>query len=171
MDGRINTSRDASQILLSVVIPVYNEAAVIKKLAAELFAAIKTLGGRFEVLFINDGSTDESDAILDQIATHQDGVRVLHLSRNFGQQAAVQAGIEHAQGDIIVLMDADLQDDPSILPQFLEKWKIGYDVVYAVRVSRKENRFQRSFGLLFLPVAQPHRRGSSAAGRGQFQPD
>jgi dolichol-phosphate mannosyltransferase len=100
------------------------------------------------LIFVNDGSSDGSGPILDALAARP-CVRVLHLSRNFGQQAAVHAGLLHAAGDAIIVMDSDLQDDPETILSFLEKWEAGYDVVYAVRFHRKENAVKRSLFFAF----------------------
>jgi dolichol-phosphate mannosyltransferase len=127
------------ETLLSVVLPVYNEAEVLPILAARIADALDLLGARREILFVNDGSRDESPAVLDRLAATDPSVRVVHLSRNFGHQAAVQAGLAHARGDAVVLMDSDMQDAPEAIPRFLAEWRAGYDVVYAIRAQRKEN--------------------------------
>jgi len=102
-----------------------------------------------EVVFVNDGSTDASPQILDELAAASAAVRVVHLVRNFGHQAAVQAGLAHARGDAVVLMDSDLQDAPEAVPQFIRKWRLGYDVVYAIRTHRKENLLKRALFAAF----------------------
>jgi dolichol-phosphate mannosyltransferase len=130
--------------LISVVLPLYDEAAVLHTLARRVEAALQDCGCRYEIIFVNDGSRDESPEILDHLARENPHIRVVHFSRNFGHQAAVQAGLTFAEGDAIVVMDSDLQDDPSAIPQFIARWREGYDVVYAVRFNRKENVFKRS---------------------------
>jgi dolichol-phosphate mannosyltransferase len=137
--------------LLSVVLPVYNEAKVLRELCGRVTEAARACGGDYEVLFVDDGSRDESPAILDALAAADAHVRVIHLSRNFGHQPAVQAGLAHARGDAVVLMDSDLQDDPRAIVQFVAQWRSGYDVVYAVRARRKENLLKR---LLFAAFHQ-----------------
>lgn len=129
--------------LVSIVLPVYNEAKVLPILAARIAAVLNLCPLDYEIVFVNDGSRDESPQVLDQLATASDKVRVVHLSRNFGHQAAVQAGLTHARGDAIVLMDSDMQDAPEAIPRFLAKWRAGYDVVYAIRTQRKENVVKR----------------------------
>jgi len=94
-------------------------------------AALELTDCRYEILFINDGSTDDSPAILNAMAERNPQVRVVHFSRNFGHPAAVQAGLDLARGDAIVVMDSDMQDDPRCLVDFVRKWREGYDVVYA----------------------------------------
>src|SRR5262245_15176790 len=114
--------------LISVILPLYNEAAVLKQLANAVCKAINAAGCSYELLFINDGSTDDSGAVLDELASTDTSICVLHLSRNFGHQAAVQAGFEHARGDAVLVMDTDLQDDPSAIGQMIDRWREGYEV-------------------------------------------
>ncbi|MBX3411843.1 MAG: glycosyltransferase [Pirellulales bacterium] len=127
------------ETLVSLVLPVYNEQNVLGGLLDSLIRAVTPCGMRYEILFVNDGSRDDSPRILDCLAAENPHVRVLHLSRNFGHQAAVQAGLAHAQGDAIILMDADLQDAPEAIVRFVDAWLAGYDVVYAIRTDRKES--------------------------------
>jgi dolichol-phosphate mannosyltransferase len=131
------------QVLVSGVLPVYNEAKVLDELVERVSQAIELTGAKYEIIFVNDGSTDGSAAILDGIAAVNRNVRVVHLSRNFGHQAAVQAGLAHASGDVAVLMDSDLQDSPEAIGRFLAEWRAGYDVVYAVRSERQEAWWKR----------------------------
>lgn len=131
------------QVLVSAVLPVYNEAKVLDELWARVSQAIELTGAKFEIIFVNDGSTDGSAAILDRLSHEWPTVRVVHFSRNFGHQAAVQAGIAHAAGDVVVLMDSDLQDSPEAIARFLAEWRAGYDVVYAVRTDRQEAWWKR----------------------------
>jgi dolichol-phosphate mannosyltransferase len=98
----------------------------------------------YEIVFVNDGSRDASPQVLDELAAQDARVRVVHFSRNFGHQAAVQAGLAHARGDAVVLMDSDMQDAPSALGRFVEKWRQGFDVVYAIRTDRKESPLKRA---------------------------
>lgn len=100
------------QCRISVVLPVYNEVAVLRKLSEQIIEALIPTGAQIEVLFVNDGSEDGSAEVLDELAQADTRVRVLHLSRNFGHQAALQAGLTHASGDAIVVMDSDMQDSP-----------------------------------------------------------
>jgi glycosyltransferase involved in cell wall biosynthesis len=132
-----------SQSFVSVVLPLYNELAAIDQLVGQLQRVLSQVGCQFELVFVNDGSTDGSGQRLDNLAQTFSFVRVIHLSRNFGHQPAVQAGLLHAQGDAVILMDSDLQDDPNSLNEMIARWQDGYDVVYAVRCGRKENLFKR----------------------------
>ncbi len=126
------------QCTISVVLPVYNEAEVLANLCKQVHCALKDLGAQREIIFVNDGSRDASPQILDQLSKKYPEVRVVHFSRNFGHQAAVQAGLAHARGDAVVLMDSDMQDSPRAILRFVAEWQKGYDVVYATRTERKE---------------------------------
>lgn len=137
---------------LSIVLPLYNEINVLERLVQLVRHAVSRCGCDYEILFVNDGSSDGSGRVLDQLADEDDRIRVIHFSRNFGHQAAVHAGLSHASGDAVVVMDSDLQDDPSCLPEFLAKWRQGYDVVYAVRTDRKENLLKRFLFFAFYRV-------------------
>ncbi len=130
--------------LLSVVIPVYNERDNLEALTARLHAVVDGLTeGAFEVLLVDDGSDDGSSALLDVISARDPRYKVIHLSRNFGHQSALQAGLDAASGRAVALMDADLQDPPELLREFTDKWREGYDIVYAIRRSRKEPLWKR----------------------------
>jgi len=128
---------------LTVVLPVFNEVEVLERLHQIVREAVQATGYEFEILFVDDGSTDGSGDALDRLAQFDAAVRVLHLSRNFGHQSAVQAGLEHAAGDAVIVMDSDLQDDPAAIPTMVDAWRDGYDVVYAVRADRKEAAWKR----------------------------
>ncbi len=128
---------------VSVVLPVYNEAEVLRQLFQLVADVLTRLGVDREIIFVDDGSTDESPRILDELAAADPRVRVIHFSRNFGHQAAVQAGLAHARGDAVVLMDSDLQDDPEAIEPFIHEWQAGSDVVYAVRTQRKEGPIKK----------------------------
>ena len=150
--GESEPSRQLEETFVSIVLPVYNEADVLEKLVAMLSTTLGKTPCDFELVFVNDGSHDNSPQILDALATRHDFVRVVHFARNFGHQAAVHAGLRHARGDAVILMDSDMQDDPACLPRFLEAWSGGADVVYAVRVKRKENAVKRLLFYSFYRV-------------------
>lgn len=123
----------------SVAIPIHNEASVLPELLARTLAVLDKLpGGPHQLLFVDDGSTDQTLAILSEAAERDPRVTVISLSRNFGHQAALTAAIDHVTGDATILMDGDLQDAPEVIPQFIEKYFEGFDVVYAQRERRKE---------------------------------
>ncbi len=131
--------------MVSVVIPIYNERENIEPLYQELKAVMEELGRDYEIIFINDGSTDGSTELLDEIAEKDGTVTVVHLRRNFGQTAAMSAGFHQARGDIIITMDGDLQNDPKDIPRILEKLEEGYDIVSGWRKDRKDPYWSRVF--------------------------
>lgn len=137
---------------VSVVLPVYNEANVLRQLYTAITQSLDSFAGTFEILFVNDGSKDGSGEIMDRLAGEDRRVHALHLSRNFGHQAAVQAGLAHARGDAVIVMDSDMQDDPGCLLEFIDHWYQGYDVVYAVRKDRKEGAIKRALFFAFYRV-------------------
>ena len=143
--------------LLSVVAPVYNEEATIEQFYARVCTALQ--GIRFELVLVDDGSTDGSEMEMRKLASNDPRVRVVQLSRNFGHQTALTAGLDHARGDAVVMLDADLQDPPEVIPLMLDHWRGGCDVIYAVREQRDgESRFKlataRWFYALFDRLAQ-----------------
>jgi dolichol-phosphate mannosyltransferase len=123
---------------VSVVVPVLNEAAVLPELLRRLGATLDGIGASYEIVVVDDGSDDETPAILAKNAQADRRVRVVRLSRRFGQQIAATAGIDRARGDVVVLMDGDLQDPPEVIPALLSEWRGGYEVVYGVKEGRKE---------------------------------
>jgi dolichol-phosphate mannosyltransferase len=124
---------------LSIAIPVFNEEAVVPELLTRVGNVLEAIpGGPHELLFVDDGSSDRTVELLQQAADRDARIRVVVLSRNFGHQAAFSAALAHVRGDVVVLMDGDLQDAPEAIPEFIERHQQGYDVVYARRVRRKE---------------------------------
>lgn len=136
--------RDELQPYLSVTIPIYNEGENIEPLFERTRHALETLGKPWELIFINDGSRDSSMSKLDAVARADDRVTVIHLSRNYGQTAALMAGLDHARGEIIVPMDGDLQNDPEDIVRILAKLEEGFDVVSGWRKSRKDAALRRN---------------------------
>ena len=122
---------------LSVVIPIYNEAENIKLLYDRLVAVVNGITEDYELVFVNDGSKDASIDLIRLLAEKDGRVRYIDFSRNFGHQVAVTAGIDASNGDAVVLIDADLQDPPELIKELNEKWRSGYEVVYAKRRARK----------------------------------
>jgi dolichol-phosphate mannosyltransferase len=135
---------------LTIGIPVYNEIDNLPELVRRLDAVLSELGGGpHELLLVDDGSADGSADWIEEAAGRDPRIRLVRLSRNFGHQAALTAAIDHARGDALVLMDADLQDAPEAIPRFVAEYERGYDVVYAIRVARKEGALLRSCYRLF----------------------
>jgi glycosyltransferase involved in cell wall biosynthesis len=122
---------------VTIVIPVYNERPVLPELHRRLDAVLAGAGERAELLFVDDGSEDGSGAWLEALSDEDPRVSLLSLSRNFGKEAAVSAGLDHARGAAVIVIDADLQDPPELIPELLRRWREGYDVVYTVRASRR----------------------------------
>lgn len=135
---------------LSIIVPIYNEEEGIPALYERLHSVCTGFGVTYELLFVNDGSRDRSLTLLKELQAADPQVRVLSFSRNFGHQVAITAGMDHAQGEAVVVIDADLQDPPELIGQMLEKWREGYDVVYAVREKREgDTLFKRATAALF----------------------
>lgn len=129
--------------MISIVIPIFNEEENLQNLYNRLTAAAPSWGEDYEIVLVDDGSRDSSLTMMRVMAEKDARVRIVKLSRNFGHQPAISAGIKTAKGDAIVIMDGDLQDPPEELNRFLEKWREGYEVVYAVRTKRKEGFFKK----------------------------
>ena len=129
----------------SLIVPVYNEEAVILETHKRVTEVFEKLDGSYEILYVNDGSRDRSLELLRGIVKTDKNVRVLNFSRNFGHQPAVSAGMDAAQGDAVIIIDADLQDPPEVILQMVEKWKEGFDVVYGKRLKRKGETFFKKF--------------------------
>ena len=138
---------------LSVVLPLFNEAENIRPLHARLNATLDRTACDYELIFVDDGSTDESLSILERLAGEDSRVKFISLSRNFGHEIASTAGLDRADGDAVVLMDADLQDPPELIERFLDDWQQGYDVVFAKRLRRHgESPLKRAAAFLFYRV-------------------
>jgi polyisoprenyl-phosphate glycosyltransferase len=132
------------RMLLSVVVPCMNEQEVLRATHQRLVAVLQQWPANFEIVYVDDGSTDSTANVLRELQAQDSRVRVVRFSRNFGHQLAITAGIEHAGGDAVVIIDADLQDPPEVILEFLAKWLDGYDVVYGVRTERDgETPFKR----------------------------
>jgi polyisoprenyl-phosphate glycosyltransferase len=137
----------------SFVVPIFNEEAVLPTLLSRLDDLLKGLPPRSEIIAVDDGSTDRSAAILKAKAAQDQRYRYIGLSRNFGQQIAITAGMDAASGDAIIVMDGDLQDPPEVVHEMIARWQEGYQVVYARRVSREgESIFKRKTSALFYKL-------------------
>ncbi len=133
--------KEREHMKYSIIIPVYNEELVVRETYSRLKAVMDKADGSYELLFVNDGSQDKTIDILKELAVQDRHVKYLDFSRNFGHQIAITAGMDHATGSAIVVIDADLQDPPELILDMIEKWKEGYEIVYAKRTKRKGETF------------------------------
>ena len=134
---------------LSVVLPVHNEEENISVLYSSLHRVLEKTGMNYEMIFVDDGSGDHSVECLHGLAAKDHHVMVVELARNFGHQVAITAGLDHARGKAVIVMDADLQDPPEVVPKLISKWQEGHDVVYAIRQHRKEGWVKRTMYAAF----------------------
>ncbi|MCP4401006.1 MAG: glycosyltransferase family 2 protein [bacterium] len=139
---------------ISLVFPVYNEEEVLPLLYKRVSQIIAELDYEVEVILVNDGSQDASLSLMQEFHREDPRFKVIDFARNFGHQVAITAGIDFASGEAVILLDADLQDPPELLPQFLKKWEEGYQVVYAVRKTRQEHILKRVAYLSFYRILQ-----------------
>jgi dolichol-phosphate mannosyltransferase len=146
---RLEDSTHPTELALSVVVPLFNEEENIAELYRRLVAALDALWLDYELVLVNDGSSDSTASLLNELRWRDARVVPLHLSRNFGHQPAISAGLVHARGQAVIIMDGDLQDPPEIVGRFIERWREGHEVVYAVRTQRKENFVKRAGYFLF----------------------
>jgi polyisoprenyl-phosphate glycosyltransferase len=142
---------ESKQLFITCVVPIYNEASNIEAFIAELTEKVRVYTDRFEIIIVDDGSSDGSNSIIiDRIIPHNKQVKLITFSRNFGKESALTAGLNAASGDVVILIDADFQHPIDMIDTFLQEWKAGYDMVYGVIDSRKnESIMQRCFKGLF----------------------
>ena len=146
-DKENNTATD---FLLSVVVPVFNETEVLPEFHRRLSSVLNALTAKSEIIYVNDGSADDSLAVMRQLKSDDARVAIVALSRNFGKEIAMTAGFDHSHGDAVVVIDADLQDPPELIPKMVEHWQNGFDVVYAQRTSRAgESALKKTTAHLF----------------------
>ena len=137
-------------IRYSVVIPVYNEESVVKECYKRLTAVMEQTGESYELIFVNDGSRDQTEKIVGGFCEQDARVKLLSFSRNFGHQTAITAGMDHSMGQAVIVIDADLQDPPEVILEMIKKWKEGFDVVYGKRLSRQgESLFKKVTARMF----------------------
>lgn len=146
----------AQDPLISVVVPCYNEEDSLPEMYRRLSEVLVNTGLRWEIVLINDGSRDLTEEVMRRLYSDDPAhIRVIQFARNFGHQIAVTAGMSYAAGDVVVLIDADLQDPPELIHEMLKKWREGYDVVFAVRKSREgENAFKKATASLFYRLLE-----------------
>jgi glycosyltransferase involved in cell wall biosynthesis len=123
--------------MISVVVPVYNEELIVAEAYKRLKAVMEAGGEAYEIIFVDDGSRDNTAALLEEICSRDRAIKLIAFSRNFGHQIAITAGMDYSSGDAVVVIDGDLQDPPEVIPAMIEKWREGYEVVYGRRVERK----------------------------------
>lgn len=143
-----------NEIFYSAVIPIYDEEKNIAELYSRLTKVLTALNKPYEIIYVNDGSADDSINILHKIADSDKKVKIIDLSRNFGHQIAISAGISFASGKAVIVMDGDLQDPPSVIPEFIKKWEEGFSVVYGIRKKRKESLFKRACYFIFYRIQE-----------------
>jgi len=139
-----------SDVTYSVIVPLYNEELVIRETYKRLKNVMESIGEPYEIIFVNDGSTDNTKTIVTDICRSDSNVRLIDFSRNFGHQLAITAGMDNSCGQAIIVIDADLQDPPEVIQDMIRKWKEGYEVVYGKRLKRKgETVFKKVTAKLF----------------------
>jgi len=139
--------------MYSIIVPMFNEEEVITTTFERLTEVMKQTNETYELIFVNDGSKDASATIISELANVHDEVVLIDFSRNFGHQIAITAGMDYANGQAIIIIDADLQDPPEVMLMMIEKWKQGYEVVYGKRIKRKgETWFKKSTAKLFYRI-------------------
>jgi len=148
-------AQNISDALISIIVPVFDEEAVIELFHARLSAVMESLGAAWEVIYVNDGSRDRSLQLLVELRIRDPHTAIINFSRNFGKEVAMTAGFDHAQGDAVIVIDADLQDPPELIPALVAAWLDGFDVVYAQRRARDgETWLKRATAAGFYRVMQ-----------------
>jgi polyisoprenyl-phosphate glycosyltransferase len=159
-----------TEYTLSVVVPAYNEAETLPELHRRLTSVLDTVGATCEVIYINDGSRDKTIAVMRALRTQDGRVTVIDLSRNFGKEIALTAGLDHARGDAVIVIDADLQDPPELIPDLIAEWRNGFDVVYAKRIARDgETALKKLTAAAFYRVIRAISRTQIPADTGDFR--
>jgi len=153
----------------SVVIPVFNEEENVERLYRRLFKVFQNLSENYEIIFVDDGSTDGSLKTMRKFQEADPGVKIISFSRNFGHQVAITAGTDYASGSAVIVMDADLQDPPEVIPRLVEKWKEGCDIVYAIRESRKDPISKRAIAFVFYRLFRRMSNVDVPADAGDFR--
>lgn len=142
-----------NNVVCSVVIPVYNEEEVVNECYSRIKKVMDSINEKYEIIFVNDGSKDNTRQILKEICKADDNVKLIDFSRNFGHQSAITAGMNYSIGQAVVVIDADLQDPPEVILRMLEKWREGYQVVYGKRLKREgESIFKKATAKVFYRI-------------------
>ena len=177
-DNRVETrvdrphagTRDTTGAIISVVVPAYNEQEVLPEFQRRLSSVLDALPHQAQIIYVNDGSSDDTLAILNAIRDSDPRVAIIDLSRNFGKEIALSAGLDYAEGDAVVVIDADLQDPTELIPELIKYWLEGYDVVYAKRIAREgESFFKRATAHAFYRVIQRVSRVKIPEDTGDFR--
>lgn len=169
MDNSQN--KTARPELVSIVIPAYNEEDVLRPCYERLQAILAAIPDcLFEIVFVNDGSVDRTQEIIDELCERDERITSIDLSRNFGKEAAMTAGLDHAVGDAVVIIDADLQDPPELIPRLIAEWRSGYEVVYGKRTHRDgESWLKKSTAAMFYRAIRVFSRVEIPADTGDFR--
>jgi glycosyltransferase involved in cell wall biosynthesis len=167
---QLNATRATHQPKISCVMPAYNEAFNLGQVAPHVLEALLALSPAVELIIVNDGSRDTTAQVLDDLCSQHPQLVGIHLSRNFGKEAAITAGLENAKGDVVFIMDADGQHPANLLPKMLQKWQQGSDVVYAVRKTRDDQSWMHvTFTKLFYKLINWRSRVKIPANAGDFR--
>jgi len=166
----IDVSGNHTASRLSVVVPAYNEQEVLPEFHRRLSLVLDELEFVCEVVYVNDGSTDSTVDVISALRTNDRRIALLDLSRNYGKEVALTAGLDHATGDAVIVIDADLQDPPELIPQLISTWREGYDVVYAKRIARDgESWLKKASAHMFYRVVQHFSRVKIPEDTGDFR--
>ncbi len=155
---------------LSIVIPLYNEEQNLGKLSERLLGILGNLALSWELIFVDDGSSDNTLKIVERLASGNPSIKAVSLTRNFGHQAALMAGLDHANADAVITMDGDLQDPPELIPQLIDKWNDGFHVVYARRKNYRSDHFlKRWLSMLFYFIIRTLKMSTAPKNVGDFR--
>lgn len=143
-------NQTTSNALISIVVPVYNEALGLAYFHKTLVSTLKKINYKFEIIYVNDGSADNSSDVIRELAVEYPGIKPLNFARNFGKEMATTAGINHAAGSAVIVLDADGQHPVELIPEFIDKWENGAEVVIGVREANKNEGFVKKFGSKFF---------------------
>jgi len=156
--------------VLSVIVPTYNEVEVINEFYQRMLAVLEAMPMAYELIFVNDGSSDGTLACLKSFYQQNNNIAIIDLSRNFGKEVAMTSGLDYAKGDAVVIIDADLQDPPELIPELIKHWHEGYDVVYAKRLSRAgETEIKKVTAYLFYKAMNKLSRVAIPENTGDFR--
>jgi glycosyltransferase involved in cell wall biosynthesis len=170
MESSVILLEEKNKRLLSIVVPCFNEFGVVDEFHRRLTAVLQDLPSACEIIYVNDGSRDQTMEKLRRLRGENHRVAIVDLSRNFGKEIAMTAGIDHAQGDAVIIIDADLQDPPELIPRLIEQWDQGFDVVYAKRKKRDgETILKKTTSYLFYRLIQKVSRVSIPADAGDYR--